>query len=59
VRRQRGSHSVLVKYTSNRKTIAIVPLHPELKHGTLPGVLELAGTDREEFLKACKGKLLK
>jgi hypothetical protein len=29
-----------------------VPLHPELKPGTLLGVLELAGVGREEFLKA-------
>ncbi|MCE4619558.1 MAG: type II toxin-antitoxin system HicA family toxin [Desulfurococcales archaeon] len=52
VRRQRGSHVVLVKYAGDRKIVTIVPLHPELKPGTLLGVLELAEIDREEFLKA-------
>ncbi len=52
VRRRRGSHVVLVKYTSERKIVTVVPLHPELKPGTLLGVLELAGISREEFLEA-------
>ena len=52
VKRQRGSHVVLVKYSGNRKVVTIVPLHPELKPGTLLGVLELAGIRPEEFLKA-------
>ena len=38
VRRQRGSHMVLVKHTDDRKIVTIVPLHPELKPGTLLGV---------------------
>ncbi len=52
VRRQRGSHVVLVKYINDRKIVTVVPLHPELKPGTLLGVLELAGIYREEFLGA-------
>ena len=36
----------------DRKTVTVVPLHPELKPGTLLGVLELAGISREEFLEA-------
>ena len=52
LRRQRGSHVVLVKYTGDRKIVTVVPLHPELKPGTLLGVLELAEMSREEFLKA-------
>ncbi len=51
-KRQRGSHIVLVKYTDDRKIVTVVPLHTELKSGTLLGVLELAGIDRDEFLKA-------
>ena len=51
-RRQRGSHIVLVKYTGDRKIVTVVPLHPELKPGTLLGVLQLAEIDREDFLKA-------
>ena len=54
VRRRRGSHVVLVKYAGDRKIVTVVPLHPELKPGTLLGVLELAEIDREEFLKAYK-----
>lgn len=46
VRRQRGSHVVLVKYTSDRKIVTVVPLHSELKPGTFLGVLELAGTSK-------------
>jgi len=52
LRRQRGSHVVLVRYINDKKIVTVVPLHPELKPGTLLGVLELAGIDREEFLKA-------
>ena len=52
VRRQRGSHVVLVKHVDDRKIVTVVPLHPELKPGTLLGVLELAGITREEFLRA-------
>ncbi len=51
-RRQRGSHIVLVKYAGDRKIVTVVPLHPELKPGTLLGVLQLAEIDREDFLKA-------
>jgi len=43
---------VLRKYVSDRKIVTVVPLHPELKPGTLLGVLELAGISREEFLEA-------
>ncbi|MCE4612998.1 MAG: type II toxin-antitoxin system HicA family toxin [Desulfurococcales archaeon] len=48
VKRQRGSHVVLVEYTGDRKIVTVVPLHPELKPGILLGVLELAGIDRIE-----------
>ncbi len=52
ISRQRGSHIVLVKRVEGRKIVTVVPLHPELKPGTLLGVLELAGITREEFLRA-------
>ncbi len=52
VKRQRGSHIVLVKYVDDRKIVTVVPLHPELKRGTLLGVLELAEISREEFIQA-------
>ncbi|KUH34278.1 hypothetical protein APY94_03125 [Thermococcus celericrescens] len=50
--RQRGSHVVLVKYVDGRKIGTVVPLHRELKAGTLLGVLRLAGIDKEEFIEA-------
>jgi predicted RNA binding protein YcfA (HicA-like mRNA interferase family) len=52
VKRQRGSHVVLVKYSGNKKIVTVVPLHPELKPGTLLGVLELAKITKNEFLRA-------
>jgi len=52
VSRQRGSHVVLVKYENNKKVVTVVPLHKELKVGTLLGVLKLAGISKEEFIEA-------
>ena len=45
--RQRGSH---VRLTHDERTIAlVVPLHRELKRGTLAGILRDAGIDRDEL----------
>ncbi|QDA30790.1 addiction module toxin, HicA family [Thermococcus indicus] len=52
VSRQRGSHVVLVKYMDGRKIGTVVPLHKELKAGTLMGVLRLAQISKEDFIKA-------
>ena len=52
VKRQRGSHVVLVKYSGMRKLVTVVPLHPEVKSGTLLGILELAGISKKEFMEA-------
>ena len=46
VLRQRGSH-VRLKH-ADRATFLVVPLHQELKRGTLSGILRDAGIDREE-----------
>ncbi|BAD85699.1 hypothetical protein, conserved [Thermococcus kodakarensis KOD1] len=54
VSRQRGSHVVLVKYENGRKIGTVVPLHKELKPGTLLGVLHLAGISKDEFVGALK-----
>ena len=51
-KRRRGSHVVLAKQTATGKVVTVVPLHRELKPGTLLGVLELAGIERDEFLEA-------
>jgi predicted RNA binding protein YcfA (HicA-like mRNA interferase family) len=45
--RQRGSH-VRLKH-SDRSAFLVVPLHRELKRGTLSGILRDAGLDREEL----------
>jgi len=52
VKGQRGSHVKLVKYVGDRKVVTIVPLHKELKVGTLLGVLRLAEISRKEFIEA-------
>jgi predicted RNA binding protein YcfA (HicA-like mRNA interferase family) len=45
--RQRGSH-VRLKHP-DRPAALVVPLHRELKRGTLAGILRDAGMDREDF----------
>ena len=45
--RQRGSH-VRLKHTDSA-TFLVVPLHRELKRGTLSGILRDAGLDRDEL----------
>ncbi len=47
--RQRGSHIVLAKETLTGKVGTVVPNHPELKRGTLKGILKLANISEEEF----------
>jgi predicted RNA binding protein YcfA (HicA-like mRNA interferase family) len=49
--RQRGSHVVMRRGSQG----CVVPLHRELKVGTLSGILRQAGVDPEEFVKAFKG----
>ena len=51
ISRQRGSHVVLRKFEAGRKIVTVVPLHDELKRGTLLGIIKLAGIKREEFLE--------
>ena len=43
---------VLAKGTGKEKVVTVVPLHEELKPGTLLGVLELARITRKEFVGA-------
>ena len=45
--RQRGSHVVMRRGESG----CVVPLHKELKAGTLSGILKQAGIPVEEFIK--------
>ena len=46
--RQRGSHVILRRGASG----CVVPLHRDLKIGTLAGVLRQAGVTSDEFLTA-------
>jgi predicted RNA binding protein YcfA (HicA-like mRNA interferase family) len=49
--RQTGSHIVLKKPTLEGETVCVVPLHRELKVGTLSGVLKQAKVTPEEFIE--------
>lgn len=48
--RQRGSHLILQRDGVG----VVVPLHRELKAGTLAGVIRQAGLSQDEFLKAVR-----
>lgn len=50
--RQRGSHVVMVRDTPEGKTGCAVPMHRELKIGTLRGILRQAKIDADEFTEA-------
>ncbi|MHB8633960.1 MAG: type II toxin-antitoxin system HicA family toxin [Thermoplasmatota archaeon] len=49
--RQKGSHIVLRKESPSGSRGASVPNHPELRLGTLKGILEQAGVSEEEFAR--------
>jgi predicted RNA binding protein YcfA (HicA-like mRNA interferase family) len=49
--RQRGSHVILKKYTSEDTVGCVVPLHRELAIGTLRGILRQAGVTPDEFME--------
>ncbi len=46
-----GSHVRLSKITPEGKVGTVVPMHRELKIGTLKGVLKLAKIDPDEFAR--------
>ena len=46
--RQKGSHVILRRGTTG----CVVPLHREIKVGTLSGVLKQAGVSTDEFVSA-------
>ena len=48
---QKGSHIKLRKKVRNREITTVIPLHRELAHGTLRGILKLAEVDEKEFWK--------
>lgn len=46
-----GSHVRLSKETPDGKVGCVVPMHPELKIGTLKSILRQAKISEEEFVK--------
>ena len=49
--RQSGSHVILKKDYENKRIGTVVPLHTELKIGTLKSVLKLAQINEDEFVE--------
>jgi predicted RNA binding protein YcfA (HicA-like mRNA interferase family) len=49
--RQRGSHVILKKQTSEGEIGCVVPMHKELAVGTLRGILKQARLSVDEFVK--------
>jgi predicted RNA binding protein YcfA (HicA-like mRNA interferase family) len=49
VSRQRDSHVVLVNQSGNSKLTTVVPMHKELKKGTIRSIAKLAGLDAKVF----------
>lgn len=49
VARQRGSHVVLTNHTALGKLTTVVPLHKELKKGTIRSIAKLAQLSIKDF----------
>ncbi|MGV2391081.1 MAG UNVERIFIED_CONTAM: type II toxin-antitoxin system HicA family toxin [Microcystis novacekii LVE1205-3] len=49
--RQTGSHVVMKKETEDGKIGCVVPVHQELKVGTLSGILKQTQVTVEEFIE--------
>jgi predicted RNA binding protein YcfA (HicA-like mRNA interferase family) len=47
--RRRGSHAVMQRTQGNSTTTVPVPLHTELKMGTLRSIIRQSGLPRSEF----------
>ncbi|MCK5476837.1 MAG: type II toxin-antitoxin system HicA family toxin [Candidatus Aenigmarchaeota archaeon] len=48
--RQKGSHVIRIKYTDDGKVGCTIPLHKELKIGTIKGILRQAKITEDDFL---------
>ncbi|MGD0996486.1 MAG: type II toxin-antitoxin system HicA family toxin [Candidatus Bathyarchaeia archaeon] len=51
---RKGSHVRLKRKTADRVYIVVVPVHPEVKTGTLKSILRQAGLTDEEFADLLK-----
>ena len=49
VARQRGSHVVLVNRSGGGKRTTVVPMHKELRKGTIRSFAKMAGIDVKTF----------
>lgn len=49
--RQKGSHVTMAKDTPEGKIGTVVPMHKELKIGTLKGILKKAKVSEGEFME--------
>ena len=49
--RQKGSHIILKRTTSEEEIGCVIPLHSELAIGTLRGILRQAKVNIEEFMR--------
>ena len=52
VDRQRGSHVVMKKVTTEGERGCVIPMHKEVAPGTLRSALKMAGVSPEEFSDA-------
>jgi len=52
--RQRGSHVVMKKSTSEGNVGCVVPLHNEVAIGTLRSILKQARVSADDFIKVAK-----
>jgi predicted RNA binding protein YcfA (HicA-like mRNA interferase family) len=48
---RKGSHVRLKKKTPAKTYIVIVPMHPEIKRGTLKSIIRQSGMHPNEFIK--------
>jgi predicted RNA binding protein YcfA (HicA-like mRNA interferase family) len=48
--RQTGSHVVLKKLTAEGEIVCVVPLHRELRVGTLSGIIKQAQVTANDFI---------
>jgi len=49
IARQKGSHVILTKLQNDKKFITVVPVHKELKKGTIRSITKLAGLTPKDF----------
>ncbi|MDQ2751880.1 MAG: type II toxin-antitoxin system HicA family toxin [Bacteroidota bacterium] len=49
IARQKGSHVILTKVEDGTKYTTVVPMHKELRKGTIRSIAKLAGLDKKEF----------